>query len=99
VVEDLLRRERLAHPYTGAHFWRTASGDEADLVIERGDVRHAFEVKAGSGRDLAAAKILERCVGDLDAKAGWLIGQSRGIEPLLPSVTRRGYDECIDWLP
>lgn len=99
VIEDLLRRERLAHPHGSAHFWRTATGDEADLVLERGDDRYAFEVKAGSGRDLAAARILERSIADLGARAGWLIGQTGGIEPLTPTVTRRGYDQCIDWLP
>lgn len=99
VIEDLLRRERLAHPHTSAHFWRTATGGEADLVLERGGDRYAFEIKAGSGRDLAAARILENSITDLGARAGWIIGQTSGIEPLLPTVTRRGYDQCINWLP
>jgi predicted AAA+ superfamily ATPase len=99
VIEDLLRRERLSHPHAGAHFWRTATGEQADLVIERGNNRYAFEFKAGSGRDLAAARLLGRCVEDLDARAGWIVGQTPGSEPLLPSVTRRGFDQCIDWLP
>jgi hypothetical protein len=99
VIEDLLRRERLSHPHASAHFWRTATGDEADLVIERGRDRYVFEIKAGSGRDLGAARVLGRCVADLDARAGWLVGQMAGTEPLLPSVTRRGYEQCIDWLP
>lgn len=99
VIEDLLRRERLIHPYSSAHFWRTATGEEADLVVERGADRYAFEFKAGSGRDAAAARGLERCITDLDARAGWIVGQLRGTEPLLPSVSRRGYEQCIDWLP
>lgn len=99
MIEDLLRRERLSHPYGTAHFWRTATGEEADLVIERGGDRYAFEFKAGSGRDLAAARVLGRCVTDLDAHEGWLVGQTPGIEPLVPSVKRRGFDQCVDWLP
>jgi len=99
VIEDLLRRERLSHPHSSTHFWRTATGNEADLVIERGSERYVFEFKAGSGRDLAAARGLGRCVADIDAREGWLIGQTPGIEPLVPSVTRRGFDQCIDWLP
>jgi uncharacterized protein len=99
VIEDLLRRDHLAHPHATAHFWRTATGDEADLVLERGADRYAFEIKAGSGRDLTAARQLARCVGDLGARAGWVIGQTAGSEPLAPSVTRRGFEACIDWLP
>jgi predicted AAA+ superfamily ATPase len=30
VLEDLLRREALAHPHGQPHFWRTASGAEVD---------------------------------------------------------------------
>jgi predicted AAA+ superfamily ATPase len=99
VIEDLLRRERLVHPHGSAHFWRTATGDEADLVLDRGRDRVAFEIKAGSGRDADAARRLARCVTDLDARAGWIVGQSRGTEPLAPTITRRGFEQCIDWLP
>ena len=35
VVEDILRREAVAHPNSQAYFWRTAAGAEVDLVIER----------------------------------------------------------------
>jgi hypothetical protein len=35
VGEDLMRRERMAHPFTQFFFWRTATGQEADLVFDR----------------------------------------------------------------
>lgn len=99
VIEDVLRRERLAHPHASAHFWRTSAGDEADLVIERGADRYALEIKAGSGRDLDAARKLARCKQDLEARGAWAIGQARGTEPLVPGVQRRGFEDVIDWLP
>jgi predicted AAA+ superfamily ATPase len=100
VVEDLLRRERLEHSHGQTNFWRTAAGEEADLLIDRGnDRRFAFEIKAGSGRDAGAARLLARCVADAGASRGWVIGQTRGTEPLAPGIERRGFDECIDWLP
>jgi len=99
VIEDLLRREQLVHPHTTAHFWRTATGDEADLVIDRGDERFALEIKAGSGRDVGDARRLARCATDLGAGKAWIVGQARGREPLVPGVTRRGFDQVIDWLP
>ncbi|HUH03902.1 MAG TPA: ATP-binding protein [Kofleriaceae bacterium] len=99
VIEDLLRREILAHPHATAHFWRTATGDEADLVLDRGDARFALEIKAGSGRDLDAARRLARCATDLGATKAWVVGQARGSEPLVSGVARRGFDQVIDWLP
>ena len=99
VIEDLLRREQLVHPHATAHFWRTATGDEADLVLDRGDQRFAIEIKAGSGRDLDAARRLARCATDVGATRSWIVGQAGGSEPLVPGVARRGFDQVIDWLP
>ncbi len=99
VIEDLLRREQLLHPHSQAYFWRTATGEEADLVIDRGGTLFAFEIKAGSGRDAAAARVLARCAADLGARGAWVIGQARGTEPLGPGVVRRGFEQCIDWMP
>jgi uncharacterized protein len=99
VIEDLLRRERLANPHTTTHFWRTATGDEADLVLDRGNAVFAFEIKAGGGRDLDAARRLARCGLDLGAARAWILSQAGGAEPLIAGVTRRGFDQVIDWLP
>jgi predicted AAA+ superfamily ATPase len=100
VIEDLLRREKLAHPHSQAYFWRTATGDEADLVLDRGGGELlALEVKAGSGADLDVARKLAKCAKDVKARASWVIGQAKGTEPLVPGVERRGFVECIDWLP
>lgn len=99
VIEDVLRRERLAHPHAQAHFWRTATGEEADLVIDRGggDV-YALEAKI-SGADLQAAQKLSHCAQDAGARRAWIISQAKGTDPLLPDVARRGFDEVIGWLP
>ena len=99
VVEELLRRERLAHPLTRASFFRTATGLEADLVLERDRRSFAVEVKAGSGRDPAAAERLGRCLEDVGAAAGFVIAHQAGVEPLGPHLERRGFAACVDWLP
>ena len=49
VIEDVLRREHLAHPESQAFYWRTAAGAEIDLLIERGNRRIALEVKTARG--------------------------------------------------
>lgn len=99
VLEDLLRRLSLAHPYAQAHFWRTATGDEADLVIERDGLLFAVEIKLGSGAGVETARKLAKCIGDLGAAAGWVISQAAGIEPLAPGIERRGFSESLTWLP
>lgn len=99
VIEDLLRREALAHPTSRATFFRTATGLEADLVIERDRSVFAVEIKAGSGQDPEAARKLGRCVEDVGASAGYLISQGPGVEPLEPKVERRGFDSSWGWIP
>jgi predicted AAA+ superfamily ATPase len=54
-IEDILRREAVAHPGSQAHFWRPAAGAEVDLVIERGARRFAVEVKTARGESSTPA--------------------------------------------
>ena len=56
VIEDVLRREAVAHPDSQAWFWRTASGAEIDLVIERAGRRVALEAKTARGPSAVCAK-------------------------------------------
>ncbi|MSP59997.1 MAG: ATP-binding protein [Myxococcales bacterium] len=99
VIEDLLRRERLRHPTTRATFFRTATGLEADLVLERDAASFAVEVKAGSGRDPGAAVKLVRCLDDIGARRGFVLAHQAGVEPLVARVERRGFADSLTWLP
>ena len=98
VIEDILRRERVAHPGAQPWFWRTAAGAEIDLVIERGDVRTAVEVKTGrpQGR---AVRTLAEAMTDIGAKRGWIVDQGRGIEALAPRIARSGFEEVRTGTP
>lgn len=98
VIEDLLRRERLAHPYGQAFFWRTAAGAEIDLLCQRGEKTHAIEIKAGIGT-ARQARSLGDALDDSGAVAGWIIDQGEGEEALNPRVWRRGYPGDFRWLP
>jgi len=100
VIEDLIRRERLAHPHSLFYFWRTTAGSEMDLVIERGPKRFGIEIKAGRGGGQAhMARILEQTRADVNASQVWILDQAAGSESLRPNVKRRGWPENIDWLP
>jgi predicted AAA+ superfamily ATPase len=99
VLEDLLRRERLVHPQSQAFYWRTAAGAEIDLVLERGDVRHAVEIKSARADKPLAIRSLEAAAEDVAAKSATLIDQGRGHEKVRPHMERRGFADSLRWLP
>lgn len=99
VIEDLLRRERLARPQTQFHFWRTAAGGEIDLLLDRGEQRHAIEIKAGHG-NARQGRHLADMLTDADATDAWIIDQDPApANAINPSVRRRGFGASAEWLP
>ena len=99
VIEDIIRREKLASPQSQFFFWRTAAGAEIDLVIERGPERFGFEIKAGSGEKMVYAHKLAAALADVGARHGWVLDHGSGQTPLSSNVERRGYAEAYAWLP
>jgi predicted AAA+ superfamily ATPase len=99
VVEDLMRRERMAHPLTQFYFWRTATGQEADLILERGGEKIAVEVKAHSGTDPHDARKLETVLDDTGAAKGWIIGYGGETTQLSARVRSVSLDQNPGWLP
>jgi hypothetical protein len=99
VIEDLIRREKLAHHHSQFFFWRTTTGAEVDLVIERGAQRFAIEVKTGWGAHVSLGRALEQSRADLQARRVWIIDQAQGTEPVRPRIDRRAWSESIAWLP
>lgn len=98
VLEDLLRRERLARPFSQPYFWRTAAGAEIDLLFQRGEAMAAVEMKAGAGT-ARQARHLADALADAGASAGWIVDQGEGEEALNAAVRRRGFAVDINWLP
>jgi uncharacterized protein len=99
VIEDMIRREKVAHPFTQFFFWRTQAGAEIDLVFERGSDRVAIEIKAGSGRNVYAARSLAGAAKDIKASLAFILDQAAGEEALSPTVGRRNFAESVEWLP
>ena len=99
VIEDLIRRERLARPFTQFFFWRTATGQEADLVFERGNERIVIEIKANSATNPHDAKKVEAILNDVGASQGWLVGYGGESTQLTPRVRSVSLDFTPDWLP
>lgn len=98
VIEDLLRRERLTHPFSQAFFWRTAAGAEIDLLFQRGEAMCAIEVKAGVGTQ-RQARSLGDALDDVGATDGWIVDQGEGEEALNTRVRRRAFAAAPGWLP
>jgi predicted AAA+ superfamily ATPase len=92
VVEDLLRRERIAHPFAHGYFWRTAAGAEIDLLLDRGHERVAVECKAGRGDQARAVRTLREALPDVAADRAWIVDQAAGIEAVGANIARAGFD-------
>ena len=99
VIEDVLRRERVARPGSLPWFWRTAAGAEVDLVLDRGNEKVALEIKAGRGGDPYALRSLRDCLPDIGAQRAWFVDQADGIASLGPRIARAGFDQVIDGTP
>lgn len=93
VIEELLRRERVARPSTQGYFWRTAAGAEIDLVLDRGSERIAIEVKAGRGDQARTIRTLREAMPDVGAQRGWIVDQAPGIDAVGAGIARAGFGE------
>ena len=99
VIEDVLRRERLAHPRSQFFYWRTAAGAEIDLVVERGAHRFAIEVKSARADKPRAILALASAAADVGARRSYLVDQGEGQDPLQKDMQRRGFATDLTWLP
>ena len=73
---------------TGArpHFWRTAQGDEVDLLVEWGEKRIPFEVKLHSAPSVDDARGLVRCMRDLKLPRGYIVYPGRASYSVAPGI-------------
>ena len=99
VLEDVLRRERVAHPTSQPYFWRTAAGAEIDLLLDRGATRVAVEIKAGRGDNFRAVRALRDAMPDVEADRAWIVDQGDAIERLGPAIARAGFGAVVDGTP
>lgn len=99
VLEELIRREKLARPFTQCYFWRTHAGAEIDLLLDRGGTRVAVEIKAGSGRNVYLARSLAATARDARAGSAWILDQARGEMRFPSGVTARNFADDLRWTP
>lgn len=97
VIEEILRREAVAHPHSVAHFWRTAGGAEADLILERQGDLHVIEIKTSKASSPYIARGLRAIMEDTAAVSATVIDQGQGTDPLAPGVTRCGFSAAMHY--
>ena len=98
VIEEILRREAVAYPHSVAHFWRTAGGAEADLLLERQGALHAIEIKTSKASSPYIARSLRAIMEDTAAISATVIDQGQGSDPLAPGVMRCGFSADMSYV-
>jgi hypothetical protein len=73
VVDQLVSAFARVDPSARAHFWRTAVGDEVDLLVARGSRLLPFEIKLHSAPAASDLRGLRRCMADLRLSRGWVV--------------------------
>ncbi len=77
IMDQLVSAFRRVVVGSQAYFWRTAQGDEVDLLVDLGSRRVPFEVKLHSAPTAEDARGLRRCMAGLELPRGYLIYPGR----------------------
>jgi hypothetical protein len=73
VVEEAISALRLEAPGAEVHYWRTATGDEVDLLLKFGSRLIPVEIKLHSAPGPPDAVGVRRCMRDLGCKRGYVV--------------------------
>jgi hypothetical protein len=73
VVEEVISSLRLEAPEAESYFWRTATGEEVDLLLRYGSRLIPVEIKLHSAPAPSDAVAVKRCMRDLGCKRGYVI--------------------------
>lgn len=73
IVEQLICAFQQAMPSARAYYWRTAAGEEADLLIEAGRRLIPFEIKLHSAPTRQIAPGLRGCMRELKLSKGYVV--------------------------
>lgn len=87
VVDQLVSALERTRPASRAYFWRTARGEEVDLLIDHGRRRVPFEIKLHSAPTQDDARSVVACMRDLGLSKGYVIHAGRNEYSLGDNVT------------
>ncbi|MFN0116780.1 MAG: ATP-binding protein [Elusimicrobiota bacterium] len=95
LVEHVISGFQLAEPGTQAYYWRTASGVEVDLLIERGNRIIPFEIKLHSSPTRNDVRGLVTCMKDLKLKKGYVLYPGANNYSLGEGITALSADKVL----
>lgn len=73
IIDQLISIYQRWRPAAQPYFWRTAKGDEVDLLVDLGKKKIAFEVKLHSAPGRADAGSVKRCMEVLGLRRGYVV--------------------------
>jgi predicted AAA+ superfamily ATPase len=73
VIEEVTSALRMTMPAAEVFFWRTATGEEVDLLLRIGSRLVPIEIKLNSSPTAEHAKDVRRCMLDLGCKRGYVV--------------------------
>ncbi len=76
IIEQIIRREKLASPASRFYFWRTSTGQEIDLLVERPDERIGVEIKLGTHVESSDWKTLRFALDALKLSRTYVVNQT-----------------------
>ena len=87
IIDQLISAFQRARPGYRPHFWRTAVGQEVDLLMDDGRRQVPFEIKLHSAPTIDDARGLLTCMADLGIRRGYVIYPGREAYSLGHQVT------------
>jgi hypothetical protein len=95
MIEQIIALEELEHPGSQPFFYRTHTGTEIDLVLDRGQERIGFEFKCGSSVTASDAVGLRQGIRDGIIHRGFVVYPGRRSFPLDDSLSVVTAEEAL----
>lgn len=95
IIDQLITAFQRVRPACRPHFWRTALGQEVDLLMDDGRRQVPFEIKLRSTPTIDDARGVLTCMKDLGLRRGYVIYPGREAYSLGQQVTALPADQLL----
>jgi len=95
IIDQLITAFQRVRPACRPHFWRTALGQEVDLLMDDGRRQVPFEIKLRSTPTIDDARGVLTCMKDLGLRRGYVIYPGREAYSLGHQVTALPADQLL----
>ncbi len=92
-IEQLVAHARRADPAAEAHYFRTATGVEVELILRLRGKQYPTELKLGTA--MPSTRHLEVCLDDLGLERGYVVSRASGLRPITRTVKMGGLEDIL----